>query len=401
MKKRDKAKIIADAAFIIGILIIFGMGILIGTKAFPEKIKEIIYIKGEEKAASINVPGVNQQGEGVMTELTASLKRGSGQVLVNVNDVIAGYELQVFARNAVHAAENATGIEMKDYDVSFSMQAKTGIIDGGSASAAMAVAVMAMLENKEISSGAAMTGAVDAGGNIMPVGLVDKKAEAAKQANMSVLIVPAGQGGVLEQQKKESCTDNYCEITYAPMLGSSAIAVPIREVATLHEALAAASIESVESIKKAYKEALPAEAPKKMHIALSELGIKLEGYSAADVIVSGNNIFIKVNCTAIPAVTTFEQAGSISAGIYKKVLGRPNAHDTAGAVLDSFGIDIIAVTIDGHEAGYFTGRLFAFEEGKLVSIETRPSDAVALGARFDSPVYVNNNLLEEKGVNAC
>ncbi|MBU2638453.1 MAG: bifunctional nuclease family protein [Nanoarchaeota archaeon] len=401
MKKKDTARIIADVAFVVGILIIFGMGILIGTKAFPEKIKEIVYIRGEEKTASINVPGVNQQGEGVMTELTAMLKPGNGQVLVNVNDVIAGYELQVFARNAVHAAGNATGTVMQGYDVSFSMKTDAGVIDGGSASAAMAVLVMAMLENKEISKEAAMTGAVDNDGKIMPVGLVDKKAEAAKQANISVLIVPAGQGGVLEQTRKESCTGDYCEITYMPLLEGSAMGVPIKEVATLQEALEAVSIESVESIKEEYNALIPVEATKKQHALLSELGVNLKEYSSADVIVSGSNIFIKVNCTAIPAVTTFEQANSIAGGIYKKVLGRPNAHDTAAAVFDSFGIDIIGVAIDGYEAGYFTGRLFALKEGKLLSVDAKPSDAVAIGARFDSPIYVNNKLLEEKGVNAC
>ncbi len=401
MKKMDRAKIIADTAFVIGILIIFGMGILIGTKAFPEKIKEIVYLKGEEKTASINVPGVNQQGEGVMTELAAMLKPGSGQVLVNVNDVIAGYELQVFARNAVHAAGNATGAAMDDYDVSFSMKTDAGMIDGGSASAAMAVVVMAMLDGRQISSEAAMTGAVDAGGKILSVGLVDKKAEAAKQANMSVLIVPAGQGGILEQIKKETCENDYCEITYMPLAEASAMGVPIKEVETLREALDAASIESVERIKTEYQGVGPAETRKKQHTALSEAGINLQGYSAADVVVSGSSILIKANCTAIPAVTTAEQARSIEGGIYKKVLGRPNAHDTAAAVLESFGIDIIGVAIDSYEAGYFTGRLFALKDSKVLSIDAKPSDAVALGARFDSPVYVNSKLLEERGVNAC
>lgn len=401
MKKMDRAKIIADTAFVIGILIIFGMGILIGTKAFPEKIKEIVYIKGEEKTASINVPGVNQQGEGVMTELTAMLKPGNGQVLVNVNDVIAGYELQMFARNAVHAAGNATGNEMGSYDASFSMNTSAGIIDGGSASAAMAVLVMAMLEDREISNEAAMTGAVDADGKILPVGLVDKKAEAARRANISMIIVPAGQGGVLEQQEMEVCSESHCRISYIPLAGESAMGIPIKEVATLREALDAASVEGTAAILKQYEGIKPAEIPKREHVSILDAGIELDGYSTADVIVSGSNIFIKVNCTSIPAATTAEQANSIESGIYKKVLGRPNAHDTAAAVFDSFGIDIIAVAIDGYEAGYFTGRIFALKGGKVLSVEAKPSDAVALGARFDSPIYVNNELLEDRGVNAC
>jgi hypothetical protein len=76
-------------------------------------------------------------------------------------------------------------------------------------------------------------------------------------------------------------------------------------------------------------------------------------------------------------------------------------HDTTTDLFDAFDIDIIAVTIDSYEAGYFKGRIFAFNEGKLVSIDAKPSDAVALGSRFDSPLYISNKILEEKGANAC
>lgn len=39
MKKRDTGKLVADVCFILGIVLIFAMGILIGTKVFPDKIK--------------------------------------------------------------------------------------------------------------------------------------------------------------------------------------------------------------------------------------------------------------------------------------------------------------------------------------------------------------------------
>ena len=400
MKKRDTGKLVADVCFIAGMLLIFSMGILIGTKVFPEKIKEIIYIKAEEQSATLNVPGVDQYGNGVMTELTATLKHGKGQMLVNVNNVLAGYELQVYARNALHAVENITGKSLKEYDVSFSMKTGAGIVDGGSASAAMAVAVMAMQEGVELSKEAAMTGAVDESGKILSVGLVDKKAEATKMANLSLLIVPAGQGGQIEQAKTETCNENLCEISYAPLIGGSSL-IPIKEVSTLREALNAMSKSEAEKIIAESKDMVRYDTIKREYKSLSGLGVELEDYSTAEVILSGTNIFIKVNCTAVPAVTTGEQADSIIKGIYHKIIGKPTMHDTAAGLLDAFDIEIIAVTIDSYEAGYFKGRVFALNEGKLVSIDTKPSDAVALGSRLDSRMYINNKVLEEKGVNAC
>ncbi|MEK6864682.1 MAG: bifunctional nuclease domain-containing protein [Nanoarchaeota archaeon] len=400
MKKRDTGKLIADVCFIFGILLIFSMGILIGTKFFPDKIKEIVYLKGEEKSVTLNVPGVDQKGDGVMTEMTATMQPGKGQLLVNVNDALAGYELQVFARNAVKAFENVSGINAKDYDISFSMKTAAGIIDGGSASAAMAVALMAINENADISGNAAITGAVDENGKILPVGLVDKKAEAAKRANMSVLIVPAGQASETEQVKTEKCIENYCEIKYVSST-EKATMMPIKEVSTLKEALDAMSRESVELLVNEIENAPKSKAVERVHKTLPEAGVMLSEYSKADVILSGMNIVMKVNCTAVPAVTTSEQADSIIKGIYHKIIGRPTVHDTTVDLFDSFGIDIIAITIDSYEAGYFKGRIFAFNDRKLVSIDAKPSDAVALGSRFDSPLYINNKILEEKGVSAC
>ncbi|MDI6737695.1 MAG: DUF151 domain-containing protein [Nanoarchaeota archaeon] len=400
MKKRDTGKIVADVCFIAGILVIFSMGILIGTKVFPEKIKEIVYLKGEEKEAKINVPGVDQYGNGVMTEVTAALKNGNGQVLVNVNNILAGYELQMFARNAIHAVENITGKSLKKYDVSFSMKTGAGIVDGGSASAAMAVAVMSMQEGVELSKDAAMSGAVDESGKILPVGLVGKKAEAAKMANLSLLVVPAGQGGQIEQAKTENCKENLCEISYTPLIGGSSL-IPIKEVSTLREALNAMSKTEVEKTIAESMNIVRYDTAKRKYKSLSELGVKLEGYSAAEVVLSGTNIFIKVDCKAVPAVTTREQADSIVKGIYHKIIGRPTVHDTMADLLDAFGIEIIASAIDSYDAGYFKGRMFALKDDKLVSIDAKPSDAVAIGARLDSPLYVNNKVLAEKGVNVC
>lgn len=399
-KKRDFGRIVADVCFIISIMIIFSMGILIGTKFFPEKIKEIIYIEGEEKEAAINVPGVDQYGNGVMTEITASLKNGNGQVLVNVNNVLAGYELQMYARNAVKAAENVTGKSLKGYDVSFSMKTGAGIIDGGSASAAMAVAVMAMQEDVELSREAAMTGAVDESGKILPVGLVDKKAEATKMANLSLLVVPAGQGAEIELTKTEKCEDNLCEISYAPMIGGSTL-IPIKEVSTLREALNAMSKAEAEKIIQESVNIVRYENAKKEYRKLSELGVNLDGYSSANIVLSGTNIFVKVGCKAVPAVTTGEQAESILKGIYHKIIGRPTVHDTMADLFTAMGIDVVAIAIDNYDAGYYRGRIFALEDDKLISIDAKPSDAVALGARLDSPLYINNKVLEEKGASVC
>lgn len=403
MNSRGKKRFAANLCFIIALIVIFVMGLIIGTKLFPEKIKEIIYVGNGEKSISINVPGISNEGEGVMTVLTATMKKGTGQVLVNVNNVLAGYELQSFARTAVHAVQNVSGVDMKEYDVSFSIQTKAGVIDGGSASAAMAVAVLAMVDNAEISGNAAITGAIDESGKILPVGAVDRKADAARKSNMTLIVVPLGQGSQVEHYSKKACNaeESYCEITYMPYIEKTTIGIKIKEAETLKEALSAMSKEYAEQIASEPKAEEPKKTEARQHISLEEAGIKLEGYSIAQIRVAGTNIFLKSNCTAVPALTTPEQASSIENGAYKRVIGRPNAHDTASEIFNEYDIDIIGTTIDSYESGIFEGRLFAYRDGKTTSIEAKPSDSVAWAARFDAPVYVSNKILSEQGINAC
>jgi bifunctional DNase/RNase len=47
---------------------------------------------------------------------------------------------------------------------------------------------------------------------------------------------------------------------------------------------------------------------------------------------------------------------------------------------------------------YFTARVFIDQNGRLLEIDSRPSDAVALAVRAKVPVFVAEEVMEEAGV---
>ena len=97
------------------------------------------------------------------------------------------------ARTATLAATNALGEDPRMWQVTFKDVSKAYLEDGPSAGAAVAVAMVAALRGVQIPSGAAITGAIDAGGRIFPVGGLPEKLQAAAANGYFNVVVPAGQ----------------------------------------------------------------------------------------------------------------------------------------------------------------------------------------------------------------
>lgn len=74
---------------------------------------------------------------------------------------------------------------------------------------------------------------------------------------------------------------------------------------------------------------------------------------------------------------------------------RPLTHDLFKSVLDTFKIDLESVYITKLEDGIFYAQL-NFTNSKVVS--ARPSDAIALALRSNSPIMASLALMDEAGI---
>jgi len=109
--------------------------------------------------------------------------------------VIATGQLQEMAQEAVDNVSaiikkfSDEDISEKDIHIQF-VQAGEGGVDGDSASITVATAVISALENVPIEQHIAMTGSLSVRGDVLPVGGVTHKIEAAAKAGLDTVIIP-------------------------------------------------------------------------------------------------------------------------------------------------------------------------------------------------------------------
>lgn len=77
---------------------------------------------------------------------------------------------------------------------------------------------------------------------------------------------------------------------------------------------------------------------------------------------------------------------------------RPLTHDLFKDVLEAVSIDIDHVVVSELKEATFFAELHLSNGSESWVVSSRPSDALALAARVDCPIYVNDAVMNEAGV---
>jgi uncharacterized protein len=227
---------------LLGVLI----GLSIGFLQTPEpEIRTIVYTESSIRPfySELNLVAVDQDGNGVMTPLIVEAKHGNGKVLVDIDKPLFWTDTQFSIQTARDVAMNITGIDLRNYDLMYSIKSNATIIGGPSAGAALTVATIAALENKTLKEDVIITGTVEEDGTIGEVGGVLEKAEAAKDVGAQIFLVPSGQGVQTYLKPEEECIRRggfiFCETSYERItvnIGMDAN-ISVVEVETVEDAL--------------------------------------------------------------------------------------------------------------------------------------------------------------------
>ena len=130
--------------------------------------------------------------------------------------------------------------------------------------------------------------------------------------------------------------------------------------------------------------------------------INFEDYVIANTLqISGSTVIIGNNCTAIVSDTSPERAQAIDDGIKGIMQQRPNIYDIFAETLKSFNISLEYVTLDNFVNGTYYSNLYLKSGNKVLKLDTKPSDAIALALRTNSTIYLNKTLLNEIGKKIC
>ncbi len=73
---------------------------------------------------------------------------------------------------------------------------------------------------------------------------------------------------------------------------------------------------------------------------------------------------------------------------------RPLTHDLLKTLCESLGGTVEKVVITNAREGVFYAEIYLQRDGQSFSIDSRPSDAIALAVRFKSPIYMCPRLVE-------
>jgi bifunctional DNase/RNase len=107
------------------------------------------------------------------------------------------------------------------------------------------------------------------------------------------------------------------------------------------------------------------------------------------------------DCYEVEAVVENDQAVSIESGLAGVVGPRPNSHDLFKDVANQLNLEVSMVKITELRENSYFSKIIMHQGTTILSMDARPSDAVAIAIRMDAPIYMNKTLLEEVGDEVC
>jgi bifunctional DNase/RNase len=98
--------------------------------------------------------------------------------------------------------------------------------------------------------------------------------------------------------------------------------------------------------------------------------------------------------TILPIWVGIYEANAIALEIEKVSTPRPMTHDLIKTLLHGLGTGIRKVVVSELKDDTFYAVIWLDKDGELISVDSRPSDALALALRLDCPIFVDESVLK-------
>lgn len=96
-----------------------------------------------------------------------------------------------------------------------------------------------------------------------------------------------------------------------------------------------------------------------------------------------------------PIVIGLTEAAAIERRLMGQVPPRPQTHELLDHVINELGYELDRIEINDLREHTFFARIYLRNGSDMRDIDARPSDAIALGATGDVPIYVAEHVLDE------
>jgi len=98
---------------------------------------------------------------------------------------------------------------------------------------------------------------------------------------------------------------------------------------------------------------------------------------------------------AFPILIGIPEAYAIDRRTKGLEVPRPMTHDLIVRIIDATDSQLEQIVISELRDSTFYAKLVLRHNGELLEVDSRPSDAIAVGAGTDTPIYVDDAVLKE------
>jgi bifunctional DNase/RNase len=134
-----------------------------------------------------------------------------------------------------------------------------------------------------------------------------------------------------------------------------------------------------------------------MEIEMKIRGLMMDPLSNSPIVVlkdvSGEGV--------LPIWVGIYEANAIALEIEKVATPRPMTHDLIKNVLTGLDARVHKVVVNELRDDTFFAVIWMEREGRVISVDSRPSDALALALRVDCPIYVEEGVLKNSKLAAA
>ena len=162
---------------------------------------------GHMKLLAVSDTGNGQVGG--IADLYLEIKPGSGRVFLETFP-LTRLDTQVSTRFAKQIACNFADEDCDEFDFFYTITANSPIIAGPSAGAAIATLTFSLIKGIKLDEKTAITGTINSGGLIGPVGGISAKIYAANKTGIKKVLIPIGRP--IESEKLKLALDNESKI---------------------------------------------------------------------------------------------------------------------------------------------------------------------------------------------
>jgi bifunctional DNase/RNase len=92
------------------------------------------------------------------------------------------------------------------------------------------------------------------------------------------------------------------------------------------------------------------------------------------------------------------EADAIAVRLQEVAVARPLTHDLLTSMIKDLGGVVRAVVVNDLANDTFFARIHVEQDGKLIEVDSRPSDAIALAVRTGVPIFADESVLDRAGV---